>query len=178
MLLAVHQGVQSGKAGPCGFPQLCFFSVSQVCSARAWGLRTAGAEQQAEGSVLGLRRATTFREMWGGSTASFSKRTPGSTLCWAWVRTWGHEGEEEMEMTIKGIPDALAGETGGAGTTEGATESPPEPALSMPQKEAGLFSPCSKQNTHSKERAWLGERTTGLERLARPCKGSTQCSGH
>ncbi|XP_076791618.1 CMRF35-like molecule 7 isoform X2 [Arvicanthis niloticus] len=30
LLLAVHQGVQSGKAGPCGFPQLCFFSVSQV----------------------------------------------------------------------------------------------------------------------------------------------------
>lgn len=53
-------------------------------------------------SVLALRRAATFREMWGGSVVSFSKRTLGSTLCQAWVRTWGHEGKGEMEMTTKG----------------------------------------------------------------------------
>jgi hypothetical protein len=55
-----------------------------------------------EGSVPGLRRAATFREMWGSSVASFSKRTLGSTLCQAWVRTWGREGKGEMEVTIKG----------------------------------------------------------------------------
>lgn len=57
----------------------------------------------------------------------------------------------------------------GAGTTEGTTESPPEPAPSMPLREADLYSPCSKQSMHSKEGAWLGEKTTGLEQLARPC---------
>jgi hypothetical protein len=55
-----------------------------------------------------------------------------------------------------------------AGTTEGATESSPEPAPSIPQKEADLYSPCSKQNMHSGERAWLGGRTYRLRAAATP----------
>lgn len=49
--------VWSREAGPCGWPQLCSFSVSQVCSARVWRLGIAAAEQEAGDSVLGLRRA-------------------------------------------------------------------------------------------------------------------------
>lgn len=44
------------------------------------GLGIAGVEWQTKGSVPGLRRAATIREMWGGSVASFSKRTRGFTL--------------------------------------------------------------------------------------------------
>lgn len=56
----------------------------------------------------------------------------------------------------------------GAGTTEGATENPAEPAPSIPQKEADLYSPCSKQNMHSRKRAWLGRRIYMLRAAGTP----------
>lgn len=36
--------------GPCGCPRLCSCSVFQVSGAGVWGLRTTGAEQEAEGA--------------------------------------------------------------------------------------------------------------------------------
>lgn len=61
---------------------------------------------------------------------------------------------------------------------EGATERPPEPSPCLPQKEADIYSPCSKQTMHSRERAWLGRKVIGLERLAHPWEGCTQWTGH
>lgn len=54
----------------------------------------------------------------------------------------------------------------GERTIERATERPSEPSPCLPQKEADIYSPCSKQTVHSRERAWLGGKVIGLERLA------------
>lgn len=99
----------SEEAGPCGCPQLCCFSVSQVCSARVWRLGTAGAEQEAEGSVLGFRRAAAFRER--KLCGFIQQKDPRFYIMLGMHRDLGHDGKGEMEMAVKEIPDALMGKT-------------------------------------------------------------------